>query len=88
MEDRQLVWRHRFNEGGCSAVYADSGDYSFNLAVYPSGSRIRDASLVYLYFADDGDDVDDDQGLSAFLKEKSAVTFTMGEALRAQTTIA
>jgi hypothetical protein len=77
----------RSNEGSCMAVYADSGDYSFNLVVYPSGSRIRDSSLVYLYFTDDGDDIDDDQGFSAFLNEKSPVTFTMGDAFRAQTDI-
>ena len=77
----------RFNGVSCMAVYADSGDYSFNLAVYPPGTRIRDPALVYLYFTDDGDDIDDDKGFSAFLNEKAPVAFSIGNGFRAQTTV-
>jgi hypothetical protein len=67
---------------GCSAMYFNPrDDYSFSLNLYPPGFRtfnISDSSLVYIYFTDDGDDIDDEKGYSLFLKAKSNVTFAMG----------
>jgi hypothetical protein len=72
---------------GCSAMYFNPReDYSFSLNLYPQGFRIRDASLAYIYFTDDGDDIDDEKGYSLFLQETSNVTFAMG-AFHAQATL-
>jgi hypothetical protein len=74
---------------GCKAMYANTkDDYSFILWVYNQGSRIRDSSLVYIYFTNDGDDIDEDRGFSGFLSEKSSVTFSMGNGFRKQANLA
>ena len=64
---------------GCTAVYFNpEDDFSFVLKVYNRGLGIRDSSLAYIYFTDDGDDIDEDKGFSGFLSEKSSITFSMG----------
>jgi len=74
---------------GCTAMYANpKDDYSFVLRAYNQGSRIRDSSLVYIYFTNDGDDIDEDKGFSGFLSEKSSITFSMGDGFRTQADLA
>lgn len=74
---------------GCKAMYFNpKDDYSFILWVYNQGSRIRDSSLAYIYFTDDGDDIDENKGFSGFLSDNSSVTFSMGNGFRTQAKLA
>jgi hypothetical protein len=74
---------------GCSAMYFNSkDDYSFILRIYPPGFGIRDPSLAYIYFTDDGDDIDEDKGFSGFLSEQNSITFSMGNGFHTQAKLA
>ncbi|HWE73293.1 MAG TPA: hypothetical protein VG328_09045 [Stellaceae bacterium] len=63
-------------------------DYSFSLNLYPPGFHsftITDSSLAYIYFTDDGDDIDEDKGFSGFLNEGSGgINFSVGNNFRTQ----